>query len=374
MATTRRQEEQLLATSSRWFSLSFVLAAVIVVLTWTGRLEGTSKVVVEAFSPVLVKKIHRISPNAFSTMPQLVLDRATPVVVLQAKKGGSSSSPKRKRKRKQPLPSTSAETVAPAAETAPQQLEVTGGEANDASSLVDETSTTVTPSPTTSTSSTSALSAQDQALLQGIAKLEQQAQQENEDDTANLVVEESQDAIPLPDIANVLQQKQQQEQQKLQEEQQAASQKQKKIQRSDAKAFRDLLERQPFADADESFFEPEAYGTVSALLGEGSAVFLGIFPSGPLQVGHAIGALTLLLMATVQYPGFPLTNLPSEWRQALQLGLATTYTINVVLALYFVLLTQQAAQRGQSSAVWMSKIIAVGGLALDQLLQLPKKK
>lgn len=79
------------------------------------------------------------------------------------------------------------------------------------------------------------------------------------------------------------------------------------------------MEQQPYADADDSLFEQEEYGTVSALLAEGAKPFLGI-PSGPLQVGHFIGALVIVLMAFVEYPGFPLTNLPSPLRGALQGG------------------------------------------------------
>ena len=79
------------------------------------------------------------------------------------------------------------------------------------------------------------------------------------------------------------------------------------------------MERQPFADADDSLFENEVYGTVSALLGEGAKPFLGI-PMGPLQVGHLIRALGIVLMAFVEYPGFPLTNLPSPLRDGLQGG------------------------------------------------------
>jgi hypothetical protein len=80
-----------------------------------------------------------------------------------------------------------------------------------------------------------------------------------------------------------------------------------------------LLEQQPFADADDSFFEEEAYDNVSALLGERAAPFLGI-PVGPLQVGHFVGSLAIILMAFVEYPGFPLTNLPTPLRDALQGG------------------------------------------------------
>ena len=65
--------------------------------------------------------------------------------------------------------------------------------------------------------------------------------------------------------------------------------------------------------------EEEEYGTVSALLAERAKPFLGL-PSGPLQVGHFIGALGIILMAFVEYPGFPLTNLPTPIRDALAGG------------------------------------------------------
>ena len=80
-----------------------------------------------------------------------------------------------------------------------------------------------------------------------------------------------------------------------------------------------LLEQQPYADADDSFFEKEEYTTVSALLGEDSKPFLGI-PTGPLQAGHFIGSLGIILMAFIEYPGFPLTNLPIPLRDFLQGG------------------------------------------------------
>jgi hypothetical protein len=80
-----------------------------------------------------------------------------------------------------------------------------------------------------------------------------------------------------------------------------------------------LLEREPFADADDSFFEVEEYGTVSAILGERALPFLAI-PLGALQAGHLIGSLGIMLMAFVEYPGFPLTNLPTPLRDCLQGG------------------------------------------------------
>ena len=123
--------------------------------------------------------------------------------------------------------------------------------------------------------------------------------------------------IPLPDIKQVLQKKAMEQLAKAEEEEN--EEKRVKIDRRDKKALVKLLEQQPYADADDSFFEEEEYGTVSALLGERAKPFLGI-PTGPLQVGHFIGALVIVLMAFVEYPGFPLTNLPSALRGALQGG------------------------------------------------------
>lgn len=66
-------------------------------------------------------------------------------------------------------------------------------------------------------------------------------------------------------------------------------------------------------------FEEEKYNAVSAILGERAKPFLSI-PLGPLQIGHFIGALAIVLMAFVEYPGFPLTNLPTPLRDALKGG------------------------------------------------------
>lgn len=162
----------------------------------------------------------------------------------------------------------------------------------------------------------------------------------------------------------------------------------KKIKRSDIKAYTKLLEMDPTADEDDSYFEDEGIDVISALLGDvepgvgtdsdgdsnrsGKKVqkktsFLGI-GSGPLQVGHFIGALGVVLMAFVEYPGFPLTNLPDPLRGALQGGLATIYLINVVLA---VISAISAPARNQPSLLWAAKTFAVGGIAYDQLMQIP---
>ena len=49
-------------------------------------------------------------------------------------------------------------------------------------------------------------------------------------------------------------------------------------------------------------------------------------------------------------------------------GLATIYAVNAVLA---VLATFKAGERGQSAVLWGIKTFSVGGLAYDQLTQLP---
>lgn len=50
------------------------------------------------------------------------------------------------------------------------------------------------------------------------------------------------------------------------------------IKRLDIKAFTKLLEVEPFADADDSYFEWEEYRTVSALLGKETKPFFSIPP------------------------------------------------------------------------------------------------
>lgn len=170
-------------------------------------------------------------------------------------------------------------------------------------------------------------------------------------------------AVELPDIKQSVQKKKMRDQEPDEEEEKE----EQKISRGDIASFKKLLEVEPTADEDDSFFQKEEYGTVSALLAEGAKPFLGI-PSGPLQAGHFIGALTIGLMAFVEYPGFPLTNLPSPIRGALQGGLGTIYAINLVLAVFAVF---KAGERGQSPVLWGIKTFSVGGLAFDQLTQLP---
>jgi len=172
-------------------------------------------------------------------------------------------------------------------------------------------------------------------------------------------------AIDLPDIKDAVKRKKSAKDPKVEEEEEDAVQ--EKISRKDIKSVVKLLEVEPQADSDLSFFQEEEYGTVSILLGEGTKPFLGI-PSGPLQVGHFIGAIVIFLMAFIEYPGFPLTNLPTPLRDAFQGGLGAIYAINTVLA---ILSTLKAEERDQPKLLWAIKTFTVGGLAYDQLTQLP---
>jgi hypothetical protein len=54
--------------------------------------------------------------------------------------------------------------------------------------------------------------------------------------------------------------------------------------------------------------------------------------------------------------------------QTIKTGLGTVYLINTVLA---VLAVFKAGERGQPAALWVAKTFTVGGLAFDQLTQLP---
>jgi len=185
---------------------------------------------------------------------------------------------------------------------------------------------------------------------------------------STLPTSESSFNTELPDIRNTKRRKEAKKKNKEREQKKEKDKKSRRlVDRNDRKAVLQLLEEQPLANPDDPYFQKEEYGTISALLGEGSKSVLGI-GSGPLQLGHTFGALALVLMAFVEYPGFPLTNLPSQLRGALQGGLAVVYTINFFLSILAVF---RAIERGQSPLIWGAKTLTVGGLALDQVTQLP---
>ncbi|GMH75907.1 hypothetical protein TL16_g06907 [Triparma laevis f. inornata] len=115
------------------------------------------------------------------------------------------------------------------------------------------------------------------------------------------------------------------------------------VSRADAEGLKLLLQSDPTA------FDPSApslptkskkkkggnlnsgdFSTVSLLLGEGGSSFFSI-PFQAIQVGHGILSL-ILLICLVDYPGFPLTNLPPEIREAIGKSWVGVYGINLGLA------------------------------------------
>lgn len=217
-------------------------------------------------------------------------------------------------------------------------------------------------------------------------KVEMILEKEKNDQVANLLASDNEEsptfdlskkpnfgtgAIDLPDIKESIKKKAMAKEQQEEEKKQIVKEK-KKISRKDLKSVTKLLEVEPQAGdySEESYFEQEQYGTVSVLLAEGAKPFLGI-PSSVLQIGHFIGVLGILIMAFIEYPGFPLTNLPTPLRISIQGGLGTVFSINFILA---VLSAFEAPKRGQPMSLWAIKAFTLGGLAYDQLTQLPTSK
>lgn len=111
------------------------------------------------------------------------------------------------------------------------------------------------------------------------------------------------------------------------------------------------------------------YDLSAGILGEGRPV-MGIgLPY--LQSCHTVVLLVTLLCAFVEFPGFPLTNLPYEYRDFLKTGLVVIYFINGVLAFDSI---KQAKKREQSVFFWALKCFVLGALAHNELLLIREKK
>ncbi|GMH72056.1 hypothetical protein TrST_g2562 [Triparma strigata] len=108
------------------------------------------------------------------------------------------------------------------------------------------------------------------------------------------------------------------------------------------------------------------FTTVSLLLGEGGSSFFSI-PFQAVQVGHGILSV-ILLLSLIDYPGFPLTNLPPVYRESIGESLLAVYGVNVLMA-GWVFFGESGRRRGQKGrkGIWAVKTVAVGGLALGQL-------
>ncbi len=110
------------------------------------------------------------------------------------------------------------------------------------------------------------------------------------------------------------------------------------------------------------------YDLSSGILGEGRPVFGIGLPY--LQSCHTVIILVTLLCAFVEFPGFPLTNLPYEMRDFLKGGLVVVYLINAVLAYDSI---KEAKKRDQSVFFWALKCFVLGALAHNELLLIREK-
>jgi len=119
----------------------------------------------------------------------------------------------------------------------------------------------------------------------------------------------------------------------------------------------------------EKELEPlDNYDLSSGILGEGRPV-MGIgLPY--LQSCHTVVLLVALLCTFVEFPGFPLTSLPYEYRDFLKQGFVVIYLINAALAYDSV---KQARKRDQSVFFWALKCFVLGALAHNELLLIREK-
>jgi hypothetical protein len=109
-----------------------------------------------------------------------------------------------------------------------------------------------------------------------------------------------------------------------------------------------------------------AYDTTARLLGRGQASQGGAYLLPYLQSGHMLLLGVLLLSSTISYPGFPLTQVPDEYRALLKEGIVITYAVNAACAFYS---RGIAAEKREPVGFWFGKIFLLGGLALGELRQ-----
>jgi len=117
-----------------------------------------------------------------------------------------------------------------------------------------------------------------------------------------------------------------------------------------------------------------AYDNTARILGRGTASVGGAYILPYLQSGHMLLLGVLLLASTISYPGFPLTQVPDEYRALLKEGLVITYVVNAATAVYS---RGIAAAKQEPVGFWFGKIFLLGGLAFGELKQIepmPEKR
>lgn len=108
-----------------------------------------------------------------------------------------------------------------------------------------------------------------------------------------------------------------------------------------------------FDGIDDRPVNEDPYDMVAKVLGRGLPNKAGVYLLPYLQAGHMLLLGTLLLSSLISYPGFPLTEVPDEYRALLLEGLAITYVINAVAAVYS---RGIAAAKEESINFWTIKV------------------
>lgn len=125
-----------------------------------------------------------------------------------------------------------------------------------------------------------------------------------------------------------------------------------------------LMELLSFDTIDERPANEDPYDATARLIGRGLPNKAGAYLLPYLQTGHMLLLGVLLLSSSISYPGFPLTEVPEEYRALIHQGLAITYAFNAAAAIY----CRGIAERKQQPVnFWSAKVLLLGGLALGEL-------
>jgi len=109
-----------------------------------------------------------------------------------------------------------------------------------------------------------------------------------------------------------------------------------------------------------------AYDFTARVIGRGVASKGGAYLLPYLQSGHMLLLGVLLLSSSISYPGFPLTQVPDEYRALIKEGLVLNYLVNAACAVYS---RGIAAAKQEPVGFWFGKVLLLGGLALGELTQ-----
>jgi len=136
-----------------------------------------------------------------------------------------------------------------------------------------------------------------------------------------------------------------------------------------------LMELMSFDSIDERPANEKPYDWTSRVIGQGLPNKAGVYYLPYLQSGHMLLLGGLTLASLISYPGFPLTEVPDEYRAILGQGFAITFLVNAACAAYC---RPIAAEKGEPVWFWTAKVFLFGGLALGELTQavpdLPAKR